>query len=533
MNLICLFASLALSATPAISAVNALSSPVEGEYAYSYREHIRKRSDFVGSPADFSSLEEGTILGTYGGAKIDPDADGDYAVSVHSDWCIIVFAPSIEGYYDVVLPEGLTYYVVVTSHNVTEYISPDKVSYYDPSFPSYNGTLFVRSGVSVGVCCSYSGSIPNCRLIPHSQGFSGVQPERYIYAGPTVFGVWDVSPSTVSNVTYGSYLYRVVKGRSYYVSGSRVSVIGCSNIWQGRQDAAGDISIKGDVLLSDYVRYSSTSHIIVPTEDYLIITPTRGDDYPSVGYFVISVNEGGEGGFTTLDLPEHFTPFELWSNEVDYVNGLVYVDGLNVALPGLVLTGFDFSCNGRYYNAMQIYLQYIWGNVLYDGANFSTWPGNKTGYYCMGGVTYRLLDESYNLVYEDSFLCNPGYTFHLTDNQTDVVNAVVPSHVTWIDDSWRHISILEDKEIVTARFRYRYSDLTDIQLLNHICGGELKVSNVNIIGLSNVNSVLRVAFDGVLPLLSVDILPGISIGLLLFLPLIGLIIVVIIKVVRK
>lgn len=102
--------------------------------------------------------------------------------------------------------------------------------------------------------------------------------------------------------------------------------------------------------------------------------------------------------------------------------------------------------------------------------------------------------------------------------------------VIWSSES-RTIQIIEDKGTTGERFDNRFLGMTDLDLVKFL--SQYQSEGIDVVNTAGMFSLFNNAFSSLLPILSVSILPNITLGMLLFIPLVGGIIVVIIRLVKK
>lgn len=100
----------------------------------------------------------------------------------------------------------------------------------------------------------------------------------------------------------------------------------------------------------------------------------------------------------------------------------------------------------------------------------------------------------------------------------------------WVTSS-RTIEIIDNNGSTTGRYNNRFSYMTDLEFVNMLA--EYESEPIDVVNSGQMFGLFTNAFDSLLPILSISILPNISLGMLLFIPLIGAIIVIIIRVVKK
>lgn len=152
-------------------------------------------------------------------------------------------------------------------------------------------------------------------------------------------------------------------------------------------------------------------------------------------------------------------------------------------------------------------------------------------------------DGSWNK-YESNIANNYYYYFHHMEYVNSATNytitacnrVIAPYHevgwtavyknVAWTSDGFQKLSF--ESKILDLRMQNILNSLTSDTI-----GGFTEIKNDIDIGLGNVFHLLSLAFASWVPILSIQIVPGVSIGLLMFLPLIAGIIVLVIWIVKR
>lgn len=116
---------------------------------------------------------------------------------------------------------------------------------------------------------------------------------------------------------------------------------------------------------------------------------------------------------------------------------------------------------------------------------------------------------------------------------------MVKDDYNWASDEYRHIYISEsDLQTYPIQSDSQFSGYLpyyDMTLLEILTSDDVYYTSVatSDVGLGGVFTLMGTAFTSFIPLFQIQIIPGITLGLLFFLPLIGTIIIVIIRLVKR
>lgn len=197
-------------------------------------------------------------------------------------------------------------------------------------------------------------------------------------------------------------------------------------------------------------------------------------------------------------------------------NAFPFVRGAAVSSGGQFniqrLNGFTFSVNGNTYN--QIVFEWASAMGLAFGEDRTTITANDLWY--LSKVMYGTENGKLDIVYQPSWGVKADG------------NSYFKGSYEWTSDIYRFIKVetLTESNIVLDNVGHSPRQWLNI-LTTSEGNGYYEGSTGDAFGL------LTAAFSAIIPLFSVMVLPNITLGLLLFLPLIGAIIVLIIRVVKK
>lgn len=228
------------------------------------------------------------------------------------------------------------------------------------------------------------------------------------------------------------------------------------------------------------------------------------------------------------------------SNSVDRSTGLFYLDNSNggsIVSYTCDLTGLLFEVNGYEYDTIRIvYSSVVSGNTIVQtletGQKQGVQAQNVFGsalqyYYSLESVGYYdsrqgAISNTYRRVYRGFSVGTYNVNFSDGESETLCNDYNAPY---WVDLSGKFLKIINDSEtIVTTP---RYSGMTTRQILTY----ESNLVTTDI-GTGDVFSLLTHTFESIVPILSIAILPNLTIGMLIFIPLIVTIIIVVVKMIK-
>lgn len=264
-------------------------------------------------------------------------------------------------------------------------------------------------------------------------------------------------------------------------------------------------------------------------------------DWNNIGFDYISFRWANVGIYlidtlelpvsSSISFPESFSPLGLFGDSVTNNGGYVY-------LPNATGNELDIEITG---------LLFKYGGVVYDGIHIECVRALSMGYINddgelvkQGGANDYMWALSWIKFYQrykgqnpqDGIVVVMSELKSVTDNANDMPVAFT-GRTQWVNRSDRTIQIIDDLGTITGRYDGRYSDMTDKKLLEWVSSSFSLGNSLGVMGNNSVFDIFTNAFDSVLPILSIAILPNITLGMLLFIPLIGAIIVIIIRVVKK
>lgn len=197
----------------------------------------------------------------------------------------------------------------------------------------------------------------------------------------------------------------------------------------------------------------------------------------------------------------------------DYASGMIEV--LPNTLQRVKYSTGLFYSNGEYFNEIWYDLQPGWSTTYDYNTNSNVLdirngPQNSWSYYCMiYNNTLTGSNKIVNMRDSQSYELNGGYGQYLLQSST------------WLNDNYRYISYCSMPK----------ETLTKLQGFNN---NNANFSTGNISGSgSDVFSLLTYAFTALVPFFSVMILPGISMGVLIFTPLVVVVLFAIMRIIKK
>lgn len=248
-----------------------------------------------------------------------------------------------------------------------------------------------------------------------------------------------------------------------------------------------------------------------------------------------------------INFPSNWSPMALISDNLSVKGGYAFVDVSPASYESLVpitvtLRQNLFRYDGKVYNEMVftfVDLSHGDGYIQDDGQPWKPWEKTvadlRTNTHVFGLYSLRFNASfsgesivALSPVYSDTPFQTGGGTYY-------PATVFLPTgEYRWVNPKVTYIEVIDSVDIdLSTRYNGRYSDYSDLALLAYI-NGYLSEGNYLSVGASGgVFDLMTGAFNGLLPILSVQILPNITLGILLFLPLIGGIIVIIIRVIKK
>lgn len=207
-------------------------------------------------------------------------------------------------------------------------------------------------------------------------------------------------------------------------------------------------------------------------------------------------------------LPRAKYPVSAWiTNNVDR--------DINVVTPW-------FESNGMMFNNIEVIYKPATDYIYIDDGSgtYRTYPSNvaNSQYTYFYQMVYRNSYSGYSkVVCARSSYSNSGNTYY---NYEPI----------WVGDGYRVLKFT--MQLDSKSTFYELLSIINVDSIESINNGFV-INNNGDIGLGNVFTLIGQAFAGLVPIMSISIVPGITIGLLLFLPLITGIIILIIWIVKR
>ena len=269
-------------------------------------------------------------------------------------------------------------------------------------------------------------------------------------------------------------------------------------------------------------------------------TPTRVDDYITI-YLddhrqVVTNVEFIEffGGFGYVTSRNSLILSNFKQYGLDIIDRFQFLDSFTYNAPYLVSPSNQivqdtyFSSISVLYKQVEVYSGYFFSNGnKYDKIIFNY--GNAQGSYFEGlddtpysGINYGFFLEVW---YKNSdtgvidIVCKRNQSTQLINN--GYVQRV-DNGVTWSSGNYK-----------TINFTWEKNDTTLLEACNSVYGTYTGIYNDNDVGLGGAFSLISTAFNAVVGLFTIQIFPGLTLGLLVLLPLIAGIIVLIIWIVKR
>lgn len=291
-------------------------------------------------------------------------------------------------------------------------------------------------------------------------------------------------------------------------------------------------------------RFNNTSPSIFMGDTEFTMTFNSGNDVNDVNFVDFVQNNGTYiSGGVLLEPPSY--------NEYDYVTDIYlsddFVPSVYVAYGGdlilngfgarmqsattffLDLNGFTFISNGQTFNRVRIAYMPLPAGAPYitDDGTMGISTEDYTDYvYCLG-VFYQYVDENDDIVDSVRVVTNRKKLV-IADNANINAYDVRPPFMVWVNQNYRSLKVIEDTGLVIDNQYLQYENMSAVQLLQ-------VTSNVtqNVAGMTNAFDLIRHAFESIQGILQMSIFPGVTIGLLMFIPLILTIIMVVIRLVKR
>jgi len=172
-----------------------------------------------------------------------------------------------------------------------------------------------------------------------------------------------------------------------------------------------------------------------------------------------------------------------------------------------------FYSNGQLFNQIQYWAIQSAGNTILSNVNGTTSPTSApSGYWIYSFIYYR------NTITEDEVLVNYHEQLPLGQTTKYYNNASV-----WINDSFRYITFLEPLDEENRLIINSFNNNNQTAYYGNIGSDDI----------TNIFSLIGSAFSSWLPILSMSILPSVTIGMLLFIPLVAMLVFAIIRIIKK
>lgn len=227
-------------------------------------------------------------------------------------------------------------------------------------------------------------------------------------------------------------------------------------------------------------------------------------------------------------LGDNFVPTAYITQGGDYMFNGFAGRNTNGTLHNLNLNGFTFISNEETFNQIRFLyasIDSVAPFVTQDGQTLINTSGNSN-YLCCVAIFYQFVE---NDVVTSSVQVTSNRRCLIVDNGENI-NAydVRAPFLVWLNDNYRTLNIIEDTQTVIVDEFLTIEGKSAVQLLQ-------VTSSVtqSVMGFTNVFNLMSSAFAGLASILGISILPGITIGLLLFIPLIVVIIISVIKIIKK
>lgn len=230
----------------------------------------------------------------------------------------------------------------------------------------------------------------------------------------------------------------------------------------------------------------------------------------------------------SIYLSDSFIPSAYVTQNGDYMfNGFAGKNS-NAETHIVHLKGLTFLSNGETFNTISLFyapLNAVSSRVTQDGQTLvdTTSYGD---YICCIAIKYQyVLNDVAN---SSVTVCSPRRSLIVENGENFNVYDVRPPFNVWVNENYRKIDVLDDDKSIQNDSLLTITNKSTLELLQ-------VTTNVSqdVMGFANVFTLMSSAFAGLASILGISILPGITIGLLLFIPLIVVIIISVIKIIKK
>ena len=278
------------------------------------------------------------------------------------------------------------------------------------------------------------------------------------------------------------------------------------------QGVSGFLDIYGSNPNSGYFRRENCAF----TAKKLHISATGSIDRLLYAFnYLFDIYEIGNQIFSFTD---NFNYYANYAQDIDtyFVSEPYFSDSTYLMKSVNVFSGVSFYSGGYVFDTIRFW--YGNANGLYYNDNGVLKQWNSYGYATFEWVEY--VNSATNLtiaVYQRTLTSEQGSNFSVMAYNLGG---------KWISEYYKEIRFFEDINDI---------EITKLSKFNNssYSGGIGQYTPTNDIGLGNVFALLSQAFTAWVPIFAIQIVPGITIGLLLFLPLIAGVIVLIIWVVKR
>ena len=250
-----------------------------------------------------------------------------------------------------------------------------------------------------------------------------------------------------------------------------------------------------------------------------VIVDTPPDPEPDVNDYV-----------DTIFLSDNFNPVVYVTQNGEYIlNGFA---GKHSSADTFILeiNSLHFVSNGFEYNS----IKFLYGSlsaiapiVTQDGSTSMNMSGYGDYMVCFG-MYYQFYETGNSIPVRTSQVMSYRQTIIEDNGTTYKAYDVRQPYILWLNNEFRTLNIISDSEQIVTGSYLTQNGYTGKQLLQLT-----STVNAQVMGLTDVFGLFKGAFTGLTGILSVSILPGITLGLLLFIPLIVTIIITVVRLIKK
>lgn len=346
-----------------------------------------------------------------------------------------------------------------------------------------------------------------------------------------IFGLGGNIYSDYHGEDYITFEYGVTQGSQYLDSSATTTALAIRNFTSIRYTFK-TYEIVGRPLL--YSRLYSIDLQVYPNIYLTLVSNYRAAQGLSEYYLEYSDKDDfivSDGGFYLIKGVDEF-----WYNQTIYT--FTFNEPFNFNAPlGTTINGV-YGNNAHLVGSGEQSITYNlpWfesGGRLFDSITYYVSPSNSRILEFIGSDNSKIYKNGPNgqYVYIEMYYENSETSVSVLVNKRDSLPYIVNSDVedylanttTWATDSYRTLRFLNEPSVDIINTINQFNNNTPSSN-----GGSYVTGDV-----SNIFTLIGSAFSGLLPILSTTIIPGITIGVLLFIPLVAMLVFAIIRIIKK